>query len=134
MSIANRYNLSFHIWTFSDGVTIKPSIGVSSVNGESINHEIASFLEPNGIENIDSIIFDINALVFDGNPIDDVDVWGYHDSESVEIRKSPLGTAVAVFNTGAREVVVPVTDFLQILEEWRAFVASVPKPHWLENR
>ena len=59
MSAASQYNFNFHVWTFSDG-TKKPSIGISLVNGESTYHEIASFLEPNGV----IFIQDIMMLIF----------------------------------------------------------------------
>ena len=117
MSVSNQYNLNFHIWTLSDGVTKKPSIGVPVINGNSKNHEIASFLEPNGVQGVDSIKFDIISLLDNGEPVLNVNIWGYHDSESIELRYFPPNPAVIVFNTGGTEVIVPVNDFLQILDE-----------------
>lgn len=61
-------------------------------------------------------------------------IWGYHDAESMEIRNYPPSKPVAIFNTSGTEVIVPVTDFLKILEEWKVFVESVPEPHWLDQR
>ena len=69
-----------------------------------------------------------------GEPVLNVNICGYHDYESIELRYFPPNPAVIVFNTGGTEVMVSVNDFLQILDEWKAFVASAPTPHWLENR
>ncbi len=132
MNIASQYYLDFYISNMP-GFIPKPSIGVRAINGSVVNQEIASFLEPNGIEFIEHIKNEINS--FDYNlPLDDYDVWGFNYTESLRIRCNPPNPAVVVFNTGGTEVLVPVNDFLEILEEWKAFVASVPTPHWLENR
>lgn len=133
MSKANQYSLDFYVSNMP-GFTPKPSIGISNVNGNSLNREIASFLEPNGVQGVDSIKFDIISLLDNGKPVPNVNIWGYHDSESIELRYLPPSSPVIVFNTGGTEVLVPANDFLQILDEWKAFVASVPTPHWLENR
>ena len=132
MSIANQYNLIFGVSNMP-GFTPRPYISINLINGRPINHEIASFLEPNGLELIEHIKSEINSFNYN-NPFDGYDVWGYHDAESVEIRNHPPNPPFAVFNTGGTEVLVPVNDFLQILDEWKAFVESVPTPHWLENR
>lgn len=133
MNKSNQYNLNFGVRVRHDGFR-KPVIGTPIINGESINHEIASFLEPNGIINIESIRFDVKAFLFSNEPIDDINIWGHHDAECIQFRHHPPNPPVIIFNTGGREVEVPVSDFLQILDEWEAFVKSVPKPHWLENR
>lgn len=132
MSTASQYNLIFGVSSLS-GFTPRPFISVNTINGNSVNHEIASFLEPNGIELVDSIKDEINSFNY-SNPFTGYDVWGYHDSESVEIRNNPPNAPVAVFNKGGVEVIIPLSDFLLILDEWKAFVASVPSQHWLENK
>ncbi len=132
MTKSNEYNLFFSTYAMNSG-KIKPTIGTPTINGNSINHEIASFLEPNGLELIEHIKSEINSFNYN-NSFDGYDVWGYHDAESVEIRNHPPNPPVAVFNTGGTEVIIPLSDFLQILDEWKNFVASVPTPHWLENR
>ncbi|WP_291153297.1 hypothetical protein [Flavobacterium sp. UBA7680] len=132
MSVANQYNLNFYIWTLSDGVTVKPSIGVSLINGSTKNHEIASFLEPNGIRLTQEIIDDINSLNLDLNlPFEDYNIWGGNQDESVEIKSPPFR---AVFNTTGNPVEIPIADFLQILQEWKFFLQDIPNPHWLSNR
>ena len=132
MALANQYNLHFHIWTLSDGITIKPSIGVSLVNGSTKNHEIASFLEPNGIRLTQEIIDDINSLNLNPNiPFDNYAIWGGNQDESVEIKSPPFR---AVFNKTGKPVEVPIVDFLQILNEWKAFLQDIPNPHWLSYR
>jgi hypothetical protein len=133
MSIVNQYNLIFGVSNMQ-GFIPRPYIAVNSINGNSLNREIASFLEPNGVQGVDSIKFDIISLLDNGKPVPNVNIWGYHDSESIELRYLPPSSPVIVFNTGGTEVLVPANDFLQILDEWKAFVASVPTPHWLENR
>ena len=132
MTKSQEYNLYFSTYNMNSG-KIKPNIETSIINGSSVNHEIASFLEPNGVELVDSIKDEINSFNY-SNPFTGYDVWGYHDSESVEIRNNPPNAPVAVFNKGRVEVIIPLSDFLLILDEWKAFVASVPSPHWLENR
>lgn len=132
MTKSQEYNLYFSTYNMNSG-KIKPNIETSIINGSSVNHEIASFLEPNGVELVDSIKDEINSFNY-SNPFTGYDVWGYHDSESVEIRNNPPNAPVAVFNKGGVEVIIPLSDFLLILDEWKAFVASVPSPHWLENR
>jgi hypothetical protein len=112
---------------------IKPTIGTPKINGSSINSEIASFLEPNGVDLVNSIKDEINSFNYNKS-FSGYYVFGYHDAESVEIRNFPPNPPIAVFNTGGVDVIVPLSDFLQILGEWKAFVASVPTPHWLENR
>ncbi|SHL34731.1 hypothetical protein [Flavobacterium chilense] len=132
MSLANQYNLNFHIWTFSDGITKKASIGVSLVNGSTKNHEIASFLEPNGIRLTQEIIDDINSLNLDPNlPFNNYVIWGGNQDESVEIKSAPFR---AVFNKTGKPVEIPIADFLQILQEWKDFLQNIPNPHWLSNR
>jgi len=132
MSIANQYNLTFYVENIS-GLKPKPSIGYLNPLGIK-NREIISFLEPNGVQGVDSIKFDILSLLDSGEPVPDVNIWGYHNSESIELRYFPPSPALVLFNTGGIDVLVPVNDFLEILEEWKTFVVSVPPPHWLENR
>jgi len=132
MTKSEEYNLFFSTYNMNSG-KIKPTIGTPIINGSSLNSEIASFLEPNGVELVQHIKDEINSFNYN-NAFTDYNVWGYHDAESVEIRNQPPNAPVAVFNTGGIEVVIPLSDFLLILDEWAAFVATVPTPHWLENR
>jgi len=115
------------------GFTRRPCIGVSNTNGNTLNYEIASFLEPNGLELTEHIRGEINLLDYTFD-FKNYTIWGYHDSESVEIRNHPPDPPVAIFNTGGTEITVPVTEFLAILEEWRVFLESVTEPHWLDRR
>ncbi|MFN4365201.1 hypothetical protein [Chryseobacterium hispalense] len=131
MSVAKEYNLTFVISEMND--FIRPEIGVSNINGSSLYHEIASFLQPNGLEMIEHIESEIRSLDYNFE-FKGINIWGYHDAESIEIRNFPPNLPVVIFNTGGKEVVVPVSDFLTILEEWRIFVEKVPKPHWLDKR
>ena len=132
MNIAKKYNLTFSV-SEMQGFTRRPSIGVTNININPLNHEIASFLEPNGLKLINHIKDEIISLDYSFE-FKDYNIWGYHDAESIEVRNFPPNPAVVVFNTGGREVVVSIADFLLILEEWKFFVESVPKPHWLDNR
>lgn len=129
MSKAAQYNLVFK-YSLVQGMR-KPNIDLIDSNEQFL--EIASFLAPNGVNCTDSIIFDIKSLVFGGGA-DDVIVWGYHDSESIEVRYHPPQPAVIILNKLGTEVFVPVNDFIEILEEWKAFLLTVPKPHWLDCR
>jgi hypothetical protein len=132
MTKANQYNLTFVVSPPDQNFPRMPIINL--INGiNALNHEIASFLEPNGVELVDSIKDEINSFNYN-NSFSGYYVFGYHDAESVEIRNFPPNAPIAVFNTGGVDVIVPLSDFLQILDEWKAFVASVPTPHWLQNR
>lgn len=132
MSIANQYNLFFGISNLP-GFTPKPYIATPVINGDSVNYEIASFLQSNGLECIQAIKDEINSFNYN-YAFNDYNVWGYNDSESVEIRNNPPSPPIAVFNTGGKEVKIPLSVFLQILEEWKNFINSIPTPHWLDNR
>lgn len=132
MNTAKKYNLTFYI-SGMPGFTRRPCIGVSNINGNALNYEIASFLEPNGLELTEHIRGEINLLDYTFD-FKNYTIWGYHDSESVEIRNHPPDPPVAIFNTGGTEITVPVTEFLAILEEWRVFLESVTEPHWLDRR
>ena len=132
MSKSNQYNLTFVISPPNQNFPRMPIINL--INGQnSLNHEIASFLEPNGLRLIQHIKNEINDLDY-SIPIDKYEIFGHHDAEYAEIRNSPPNPPVIVFNTGGKEVLVPINDFLQILDEWKAFVESVSTPHCLENR
>lgn len=132
MYTAKKYNLTFYI-SEMPGFTRRPGIGVSNVNGNALNHEIANFLETNGLELTEHIRSEINSLDYTFD-FEGYTIWGYHDSESIEISNHPPDPPVAIFNTGGTEISVPVTDFLTILEEWKVFLESVPEPHWLDRR
>jgi hypothetical protein len=132
MTKANQYNLTFVVSPPDQNFPRMPIINL--INGiNALNHEIASFLEPNGVDLVNSIKDEINSFNYN-NSFSGYYVFGYHDAESVEIRNFPPNPPIAVFNTGGVDVIVPLSDFLQILDEWKDFVASVPSPHWLENR
>lgn len=130
MSIANQYNLHFSTYEYNG--TIIPNVGCRLINGSSKNHEIASFLEPNGIRLTQEIIDDITSLNLDLNiPFEDYYIWGGNQDESVEIKSPPFR---AVFNTTGKPVEVPISDFLQILQEWKTFLQTIPNPNWLSRR
>ncbi|GAA3734923.1 MULTISPECIES: hypothetical protein [Flavobacterium] len=130
MKKAEEYNLHFSTYEFNN--TTIPSVGCSLVNGSSKNNEIASFLEPNGIRLTQQIIDDITSLNLDLNiPFEGYNIWGGNQDESVEIKSPPFR---AVFNTTGKPVEVPISDFLQILQEWKAFLQTIPNPNWLYNR
>ncbi|WP_125723570.1 hypothetical protein [Flavobacterium ustbae] len=130
MKKSEEYNLHFSTYEFNS--TIIPHVGCSLVNGSSKNNEIANFLEPNGIRLTQQIIDDITSLNLDLNiPFEGYNIWGGNQDESVEIKSPPFR---AVFNTTGKPVEVPISDFLQILQEWKIFLEGIPKPHWLSNR
>lgn len=130
MKKAEEYNLHFSTYKFNN-ITI-PSVGCSLVNGSSKNNEIASFLESNGVRLTQQIIDDITSLNLDLNiPFEGYNIWGGNQDESVEIKSPPFR---AVFNTTGKPVEVPIPDFLQILQEWKAFLQTISNPNWLSNR
>lgn len=42
--------------------------------------------------------------------------------------------ARAVFNEGGTDIVIPLQDFLDILQEWKSFLISLPYNHDLSNK
>ncbi len=102
MYTAKKYNLTFYI-SEMPGFTKRPGIGVSNVNGNALNHEIASFLETNGLELTEHIRGEINSLDYTFD-FEGYAIWGYHDSESVEISNHPPDPPVAIFNTGGTDI------------------------------
>ncbi|GAA3782019.1 hypothetical protein [Flavobacterium ginsengiterrae] len=130
MKKSEEYNLHFNTFEFNN--TTIPIVGCSLVNGASKNNEIASFLEPNGIRLTQQIIDDIASLNLDLNiPFEGYNIWGGNQDESVEIKSPPFR---AIFNTTGKSVEVPISDFLQILQEWKTFLETIPNPHFLSNR
>lgn len=130
MTKSEEYNLHFSTYEFNS--TIIPRVGCRLINGTTKNLEIASFLEPNGIRLTQQIIDDIVSLNLDLNlPFEGYNIWGGNQDESVEIKSPPFR---AVFNTTGKPLEIPITDFLQILHEWKAFLQDIPNPHWLSNR
>jgi hypothetical protein len=88
-------------------------------------------LEPNGVRYTQNLINEISHLANSTQPISEFMVSSPCGEDYLEFSSNP---GRVVFNTGGQDVIVPVNDFLIILDEWKAFVASVPSPHWLENR
>lgn len=128
MNKAKQYGLNFVI-TNVDGFLPLPQITCDHDSlGYSINHEIASFIEPNGIKYTQSIIDELTSL--GTASINDYVLWGANEEESIEIFSPPLR---AVFNTGGTEVIVPAQDLIEILTEWMIFLKSLNFKHSLSN-
>lgn len=129
MTKSEEYNLFFSTYNMNSG-KIKPTIETTLINGNSINNEIASFLESNGVVFTQDIINEINSLNF-SDPIESYIIWGGNEDESIEIKSPP---SRVIFNKAGTNVEVPIDDFLLLLQEWKAFLQTIPSPHWLSNR
>ncbi|MNK07064.1 hypothetical protein D3C87_249730 [compost metagenome] len=127
MSKAQEYGLSFTI--LQNKKRPYPTIICeTSQNGTSVNKEIVSFLEDNGIRYTQDIIDEINS--YTSPIINGYSIFGGNSYESVEIFSPPPR---AVFNKTGTEVEIPLNDFLEILEEWKKFLQELTFDHRLSK-
>ena len=87
---------------------------------------MASFIDGMGPWHIDVVVGDILGENPFNQSISEYGVWGGYD-EVVEISSPPPR---AVFNDGLE---LPLQDFLDILQEWKDFLNSLPYKHSLSN-
>ena len=127
MNISKNYNLNFVVSTDRYGNKSPEIICKLDSSGSTINDSIASFIGGMGPEWIDHTIYEIISEDPFNKPLFEYGVNGSYD-EVVEISSPP---AVAIFNDG---VVIPLQDFLAILQEWKDFLNSLPYQHILSNK
>lgn len=126
MSKAKQYHLNFIVRSSSDRKSPEIICDYDST-GSTINGNMASFIVGMGPWHIDTVVNDILGEDPLNKSISEYTVWGGYD-EVVEISSPPPR---AVFNDGLE---VPLQDFLDILQEWKDFLNSLPFEHTLSNR
>lgn len=130
MSKANQYHLHFRVIAREDG-SREPYIDTDTdASGSTINSEVANFMLLLGIRLTQSIIAEIYGCDPFSTSNNGYSIIGSFE-ETVEIYSPP---ARAVFNSGGDDVVIPLQDFIDILNEWKAFLNSLPYRHTLSDR
>lgn len=130
MSKANQYHLHFRVVAHEDG-SKKPTIDTDTDStGSTINSEVANFMSLLGKGLIDSVLDEIDRQDAFSTSNNGYSIIGSFE-ETVEIYSPP---ARAVFNSGGDDVVIPLQDFIDILNEWKAFLNSLPYRHTLSDR
>lgn len=122
---ANLYELNLLV-TQIEGFDKKPSI----ITRNPDNYDIASFIRNLGVQCTQELIDDLNSLNAFNKPIHEIYFEGSYE-ELVKITSPP---ATAIFNTGGNDCIVPLQDFLSILQEWQDFLKSLSYEHSLSNR
>lgn len=129
MSKANQYHLSFRVFSDQKGLKLPRVECGTNQPGETINDEIANFMNELGVNSIDLTI----DLIYSCDPFnssnDGFSVRGSND-EIAFIYSPP---ARIVFNNGGEDISVPLQDFIDILNEWKDFLNSLPYEHTLSN-
>jgi len=128
MSKAKEYHLNFNVRLSSDRKSpeiicdYNPQIG-------TVNGDLASFIRDLGTERIDALIREImDEDPFNRNIIG-YEIGGSRD-DVLELFSNPPRV---VFNTGGEDLIVPLQDFLDIINEWKDYLNSLPFEHTLSN-
>lgn len=131
MSKASNYSLVFNVVELGS-FGKSPFIDcMKDSNGFSINSEIAVFMNRLGEKDTQQIINEINGLdAFNRTTVSEYYIDGSYD-EMVEINSSP---ATATFNNGGGDIVVPLQDFIDLLQEWKNYLNALPYVHTLSGR
>ena len=99
--------------------------------GNSINAEMANFLNCRGVELMAELINDINQLDPLNSELSEHDVaYGYWGVDG-DISSPP---ARIIFNQGGGFKEIPLEDFLEIAREWIDFLNSLNFQHRLSNK
>jgi len=131
LSKAKAYGLSFVVSQLQNGI-ISPAISCDiDIRGNSINSEMANFLNCRGVELMTELINDINQLDPFNSELSEHDVaYGYWGVDG-DISSPP---ARIIFNQGGGFKEIPLEDFLEIAQEWIGFLNSLDFEHDLSNK
>lgn len=130
MSKANQYHLHFRLIAREDG-SKKPTIDTDTdTTGSTINSEVANFMMLLGIRYTNFVLDEINSTNSFNTNTNGYSIIGSYE-ETVEIYSPPTR---AVFNSGGDDVVIPLQDFIDILNEWKTFLNSLPYKHTLSDK
>lgn len=129
MSKANQYHLHFRV-IVREGGSKEPTIDTDTDStGSTINGDVANFMMLLGVEYTSFVLDEINRTNSFNTNTNGYSIIGSYE-ETVEIY-SPA--ARAVFNSGGNDVIIPLQDFIDILNEWKAFLNSLPYKHTLSD-
>lgn len=129
MSKSNQYHLHFRVITREDSSN-EPFINTNfDPTGSTLNSEVANFMLLLGIKSIQNIIAEIYGCEPFSTFNDGYSIIGSYE-QTVEIYSPP---ARVVFNSGGNDIVIPLQDFIDILNEWKAFLISLPYKHSLSD-
>lgn len=130
MNKAKQYHLGFRVFSQDDGRK-RPNVCSDTDSNGTINGDVASFMNFLGPDGIDWVVDEILSLnAFNSN------VNGYTISGSYEVVAEIFSPpARAVFNEGGgADIIIPLQDFLDILQEWKSFLNALPYKHDLSNK
>jgi hypothetical protein len=116
--VATRYDLDLII-NHTEGFANRTYITTNNVD----NYDLASYISNLKIRETEELINDLNSLNAFNKPIHELSYEGSYN-ELVIITSLP---AMATFNTGSKDLTIPLEDFLSILEEWLNFLISTER-------
>lgn len=129
MNNAKQYHLNFRVFSRDDGRKI-PNVYSDTGSNGTINGDVARFMDYIGPDGADWVVDEIISLnAFNSNTNGYTIIASYE--VVVEIFSPP---ARAVFNEGGTDIVIPLRDFLKILQEWKSVLISLPYKHDLSNK
>lgn len=123
MSKASEYNLKFKLAKTSYGkcpfVLTSGDIGV-----------IVNFIEDQGSKGTQVIIDELIPLTLSGVNFENHEIRSATGRTYAELYDSPKRVS---FWTGNYNYEIPLQDFIEILQEWKAFLDGLPSDHLFAN-
>lgn len=129
MNKAKEYHLNFIVKIDQFGKQYPTIVCDKDNTGSTINGEIASFISGCGVFIVDDILRDIGHLTTSNITLSDYTIFSGNQYDTIEILSPPPR---AMF-WGNREPAVPLQEFIDILQEWKDFLNSLPYKHSLSN-
>ena len=130
MTKSKQYHLNYKI--ISVGETRIPIIECDvNSSGTSLNIELASFMDKGGKDFTQDMIDYIVSLDAFSSATNGHVIFSANEYDMVEIFSPP---ARASFWNGIGYTDIPLQDFIDILNEWKAFLNSIPFQHTLSNQ
>jgi len=130
MTKSKQYHLNYKILSVRDRKIPTIECDVNS-SGTSLNIELASFINKGGVLYTQEIIDDIISLNAFSSTTDGYKIYSANEYDIVEIFSPP---ARASFWNGTGYTDIPLQDFIDILNEWKAFLNSINFKHSLSNK
>jgi hypothetical protein len=129
MTKAKQYHLNFKV-VLVNNIQV-PSIECDkNAAGHALNKELANFIDSCGPAYTQEIITEISSLNAFTISVNEYKIYSGNEYDSVEIFSLP---ARASFWNGSGYTNIPLQDFLDILNEWKSFLNSLPFIHKLSN-
>lgn len=130
MTKSKQYHLNYKILSVGERRTPIIECDVNS-SGNSLNIELASFIDKGGALFTEEIIDDIISLNAFSSNTNGYKIYSANEYDTVEIFSPP---ARASFWNGSGYTNIPLQDFIDILNEWKAFLNSIKFHHTLSNQ